>query len=307
MYPCWCESDARLTRVPDSYSTLTATQIYERIESCSENGFDKEDPLLRLLMCVAVDGLQIWKEFEHYKEQIDITDPTELAKFDMEFRRFIRRREMIEYDEDFDDDTCSSGKTISNQDIEINVNISLDSTFEREIERDDDDGSVNFNGNGNPESYINTDPDLTRGSNISFDFSLFSLKSGKKIPELYEEDSIEVVMNKEKEPNSFFNSNEDSNSYSSDEISQSQLAPPSEYTILKFLGKGAEGRVYLGVNTNTHNLVALKQYEAESHEGNALLQILAKEVRTLMSLDHPNIVQHYALHAPLRSCEVFFT
>ena len=59
-----------------------------------------------------------------------------------------------------------------------------------------------------------------------------------------------------------------------------------------FVGKGAFGTVYLGLNLDTGELMAVKMLEAEevsSRERHAL----ENKVRTLKNLGHPNIVRSW--------------
>ncbi|KAG6912026.1 hypothetical protein DXG01_000274 [Tephrocybe rancida] len=67
----------------------------------------------------------------------------------------------------------------------------------------------------------------------------------------------------------------------------------------ELLGKGSYARVYLGLNANTGELMAVKQVElpqTPSDIANSRQQEIAEALKferiTLMGLDHPNIVQY---------------
>src|SRR5262249_30339413 len=67
------------------------------------------------------------------------------------------------------------------------------------------------------------------------------------------------------------------------------------YKILKPLGKGMMGHVFLAHQTDTHRLVALKVVAAENLAPPSLLARFHIEARALASLDHPNIVRAYGI------------
>ncbi len=75
---------------------------------------------------------------------------------------------------------------------------------------------------------------------------------------------------------------------------QAETQQDGEVSILRLLGAGACGRVYLGLDP-TGVLVAIKRLMMEgSHE--SMLSLLATEVNVLRRLRHPHIVQFLGLY-----------
>ena len=79
--------------------------------------------------------------------------------------------------------------------------------------------------------------------------------------------------------------------------------PSNEFTIVKYLGKGGEGKVYLAEDCIHQDLVALKQYECSIADSESLLKILTSEVKMMKKVCHPNIVKYFGLHTPEDSFE----
>src|SRR3990172_7192501 len=70
-----------------------------------------------------------------------------------------------------------------------------------------------------------------------------------------------------------------------------KMAPEtiSHYRIVRLLGAGGMGRVYLAEDTLLGRPVALKRLSAGSIDGSAARQQLIKEARAAAVLNHPNI------------------
>jgi serine/threonine protein kinase len=213
IFPFWEDSDARLCRFGDEMKYLTVLDIVNRLEENNNLEY-------RLLLSIVLEGLSTWKEYEELSKDIDISDISELAKFDAEFRRYIDRKNNQKYEEDFEeieDNTFSRDFTVSVQSI-------------KPIKRDDTYASV-----------YSTQEDL------------------------------------------FF--------------------PANIFSIVKYLGKGGEGKVYLAEDTLHNDFVALKQYECSLSDGSSLLEILQKEVSMMKKICHTNIVKYFGLHMPDDSFE----
>ncbi|KAF9455107.1 Pkinase-domain-containing protein [Macrolepiota fuliginosa MF-IS2] len=77
----------------------------------------------------------------------------------------------------------------------------------------------------------------------------------------------------------------------------------------ELLGQGSYGRVYMALNVNTGELMAVKQVELprEDHkpQHQDALRFLAFESRTLRDLDHPNIVQYLGYEDSAEALSVF--
>ena len=67
--------------------------------------------------------------------------------------------------------------------------------------------------------------------------------------------------------------------------------------IIKYLGSGGEGRVYLANITTINEYVALKQFEIKTDQSNykKTVKTLFKEVDLVKSLNHANIIKYYSL------------
>ena len=70
----------------------------------------------------------------------------------------------------------------------------------------------------------------------------------------------------------------------------------------ELIGKGSYGRVYMGMNVTTGDIMAVKQVEIPrsafgSHDARQqeVLDALRSENETLKHLDHPNIVQYLGI------------
>ena len=72
----------------------------------------------------------------------------------------------------------------------------------------------------------------------------------------------------------------------------------------ELLGTGAFGVVYLGLNVDTGELMAVKQIAIEdvSRKEQAMLQ---NEIDTLKSLQHPNIVRYIGTEANAQTLSIF--
>lgn len=68
---------------------------------------------------------------------------------------------------------------------------------------------------------------------------------------------------------------------------------PRRFLIIKALGKGGHGRVFLARDDQLDRLVAIKISFQESSNNPKLFEAVQREARALASLDHPNIVSIY--------------
>ena len=259
VFPCWSDSDPRLSSFPEDFQAFTLPEVLR----CLRN----TDTLpmvwkrMRLFCSVFLDGLMVWKDYERFKDavaqDVDLSDPIEQAKVDLEFRRYLNRKspEQI-YEEDFEEYEDFKASAFFN------------STFDRENSEEE-----------GKKSESSVDSTLSRGSEISMEVEEARGSQGEEGCEstLYEADSID---------------------------DPSELSPLSsqceihDYQIIKFLGKGGEGKVYLAYSPFRHKHVALKQYEVEISEGSELERILRKEVDIMRRLEHRNVVKCYGLYNP---------
>lgn len=69
--------------------------------------------------------------------------------------------------------------------------------------------------------------------------------------------------------------------------------PLRRYRIIKELGKGGMGRVYKALDTRLDRKVALKMLHPELNHEPKVLLFFKREVRSIASLNHPNVVQLY--------------
>lgn len=80
----------------------------------------------------------------------------------------------------------------------------------------------------------------------------------------------------------------------------------------QLIGKGTFGRVYLGMNTTTGELLAVKQVEVNPKSANAdpakireMVKALDQEIDTMQHLDHVNIVQYLGCERKEYSISIF--
>ena len=215
LYPFWEDSDQRLSRFSEEEKSLTIIDIINKLE-------ENDNLQYRLLLCIVLEGFTTWKEYDELSREIDISDISELAKFDAEFRRYINRKNSENYEEDFEE-------------VE-------DNTFSRD-----------------------------------FTINISNVKPIKKT------ESVNFIKPEENDEDLFF--------------------PSNEFTIVKYLGKGGEGKVYLAEDCIHQDLVALKQYECSIADSESLLKILTSEVKMMKKVCHPNIVKYFGLHTPEDSFE----
>src|SRR4051812_13329559 len=67
----------------------------------------------------------------------------------------------------------------------------------------------------------------------------------------------------------------------------------AHYRIIKKLGAGGMGEVYLALNTNLNRKVAIKVLQPNSLAGENLKKQLLREAQAIAKLDHPNICAVY--------------
>ena len=66
-----------------------------------------------------------------------------------------------------------------------------------------------------------------------------------------------------------------------------------EYKLVKFLGKGAFGEIYLAQKLDNQQLYAAKVLDKKRMDSPKLKKYLDREIAILQKLDHPNIVKFY--------------
>jgi len=86
--------------------------------------------------------------------------------------------------------------------------------------------------------------------------------------------------------------------HTANELEKDVKVDTTNIEIIKFLGSGSEGKVYLGKITSLNEYVALKQFELniDQKEAKKLFDLIAKEVELVKNLNHQNIVKYYKLH-----------
>lgn len=72
----------------------------------------------------------------------------------------------------------------------------------------------------------------------------------------------------------------------------------TEIDILKYLGSGGEGKVWLGRITELNQLIAIKQFEVIENQKieAAIMEAVKKEMSIVKSLNHPNVIKFYTIH-----------
>jgi tRNA A-37 threonylcarbamoyl transferase component Bud32 len=228
IFPFWADSDPRLSRFEEDCKSLTVPELLEKLDTSDSIHF-------RILLSIMLEGLSTFQEYQELSRDIDISDITELAKFDTEFRRYINRKNTVSYEDDFEEAPEEVFEEIE------------DNTFSRGV-----------------------------------DVSIKSLSKCRK-PEIRDESS--------------FCSRADLTT------SEDLFFPSNEFQILRYLGKGGEGKVYLAQDHLFQGQVALKQYECSLEESTSLREILIKEVKMMKDLSHPNIIKYFGLFTPDDSFE----
>ncbi|KAF2144584.1 uncharacterized protein K452DRAFT_222876 [Aplosporella prunicola CBS 121167] len=91
-----------------------------------------------------------------------------------------------------------------------------------------------------------------------------------------------------------------------------QRQPTFKWMKGQLIGKGTFGRVYLGMNMTTGELIAVKQVEVKPNLGGTdkdrmkeLVEALDREIDTMQHLDHPNIVQYLGCERKEFSISIF--
>ena len=69
------------------------------------------------------------------------------------------------------------------------------------------------------------------------------------------------------------------------------------YLLIKSIGKGAAGEVFLGLDTKKPSLVAVKAISAASVEDIKSKQIFKQSIHILNSLSHKNIINLFIVHS----------
>ena len=218
---------------------------------------------LRLFCSVLIDGLKVWNDYERYREAV--AQDVDLAD----------PVELAKFDEEFRRYLSRTApEQVYEEDFEDDFRPGESSFFNSTFDHGDTSAFAEFQA-----SFGST---LSRGSEISFEFA--PVKESGCEETLYEQDSIE-------DPNE---------TDSSPDCSQQIV---DDYEIVKFLGKGGEGKVYLAYSPSKHKHVALKQYEVEVTEGTQLYELLSKEVEVMRKFEHQNVVKCMGLFNPPASCE----
>ncbi|KAL1642737.1 mitogen-activated protein kinase kinase kinase [Diplodia intermedia] len=88
-----------------------------------------------------------------------------------------------------------------------------------------------------------------------------------------------------------------------------QRQPTFKWMKGQLIGKGTFGKVYLGMNMTTGELIAVKQVEVKPNEDKERMKELVKaldvEIDTMQHLDHPNIVQYLGCERQDSSISIF--
>ncbi|KAH6637481.1 camp-dependent protein kinase-like protein [Boeremia exigua] len=91
-----------------------------------------------------------------------------------------------------------------------------------------------------------------------------------------------------------------------------QRQPTFKWMKGQLIGKGTFGRVYLGMNITTGELIAVKQVEVNAKAAGSdkdkikeLVKSLDQEIDTMQHLDHPNIVQYLGCERKEYSISIF--
>mmetsp|Transcript_27826 Transcript_27826/g.24622 ORF Transcript_27826/g.24622 Transcript_27826/m.24622 type:complete len:118 (+) Transcript_27826:68-421(+) len=68
--------------------------------------------------------------------------------------------------------------------------------------------------------------------------------------------------------------------------------------VLKFLGSGGEGKVYLGRIVELDKMVAFKQFEIvqNQEQEQKIMNAIKKEMKIVKKLEHKNIVKFFTIH-----------
>lgn len=97
-----------------------------------------------------------------------------------------------------------------------------------------------------------------------------------------------------------------------DNLPQMQRQPTFKWMKGQLIGKGTFGRVYLGMNITTGELIAVKQVEVNAKAAGSdkdkikeLVKSLDQEIDTMQHLDHPNIVQYLGCERKEYSISIF--
>ncbi|KAK0650782.1 MAP kinase kinase kinase mkh1 [Lasiodiplodia hormozganensis] len=99
-----------------------------------------------------------------------------------------------------------------------------------------------------------------------------------------------------------------------DTLPMNPMSHPSRQPTFKWMkgqliGKGTFGKVYLGMNMTTGELIAVKQVEVKPNEDKERMKELVKaldvEIDTMQHLDHPNIVQYLGCERQETSISIF--
>ena len=97
-----------------------------------------------------------------------------------------------------------------------------------------------------------------------------------------------------------------------DTLAQMQRQPTFKWMKGQLIGKGTFGRVYLGMNITTGELIAVKQVEVNAKAAGSdkdkikeLVKSLDQEIDTMQHLDHPNIVQYLGCERKEYSISIF--
>lgn len=95
-------------------------------------------------------------------------------------------------------------------------------------------------------------------------------------------------------------------------VSKPERQPTFKWMRGQLIGKGTFGRVYLGMNTTTGELLAVKQVEVNPKSQNAdpqkvreMVKALDQEIDTMQHLDHVNIVQYLGCERKEYSISIF--
>ncbi|KAG7338485.1 protein kinase family protein [Nitzschia inconspicua] len=137
-------------------------------------------------------------------------------------------------------------------------------------------------------------------------------ESPKNYPETKSEEYEDVVTKVDSQPSEMTSSKKDSTCYgestptsikqrTTSYYRQEGIVKKGKWTLGAQIGKGSFGDVYVGMNTHTGVLMAVKRFCMK----NAVMKDIRTEVELLRSLNHKNIVRYYGAQMDKKNLHVF--